>query len=160
MSISQTLPLSQKISAKLQHPTKTSHPIREYHNLSPQPTGGCHTHHTEVLHGAVLSAKVAALQHFIKLVASALEDVQHVRRRIMQLTWTVPTAAFWRQPGQVGQVVDVGISECREAEAVDVAQRDGREGELTPALLTQCGHMWVFQVGTCAPGRLVQEEHE
>lgn len=112
------------------------------------------------MHGAILSTKVAALQHFIKLVARALEDVQHVRRRVVQLTRSVPATAFWRQPGQVGQVVDVSIGERREAEAVDIAQRDGRERELTPAFLVQCSHMWMLQVGTCAPGRLVQEEYQ
>lgn len=109
---------------------------------------------------AVLSAKVAALQHLIKLVACALEDVQHVRRRVLQLPWSVPTTAFRWQPSQVGQVVDVSIGECREAEAVHVAQCDGRESELTPAFLAQRSDMWVLQVSTCAPGRLVQEEHQ
>lgn len=107
-----------------------------------------------------MSTKIAALEHVVKLVARALEDVQHVWGRVLQLAWSVSATAFRRQPCQVGEVVDVSIGECREAEAVDIAQSDGREGELTPAFLAQCGHMRMFQVGTCAPRRLVQEEYQ
>lgn len=74
-----------------------------------------------------MPAEVAALEHVGKLVASAVEDVYHVRLRVAQARGTVPVPVFGGQPRQIGQVEDVGVAECRMPEAVDVAESDGRE---------------------------------
>lgn len=105
-----------------------------------------------------MPTEVAALEHVGELVASAVEDVYHVRLRVAQASGTVPIPVFGGQPCQIGQVEDVGIAECRMPEAVDIAEGDSREA---------CHWGWGSGVhchqvrpGQVAPGqasRLVQE---
>ena len=94
----------------------------------PRPAGPPgRTHHGEVAGRAVVPTEVAALEHVGKLVAGAVEDVYHVGLRVAQASGTVPISVFGGQPGQVGQVEDVGVAEGRMPEAVDVAEGDGGE---------------------------------
>ena len=74
-----------------------------------------------------MPAEVAALEHVGELVASAVEDVYHVGLWVAQASGTVPVPVFGGQPGQIGQVEDVGVAECRMPETVDVAEGDGWE---------------------------------
>lgn len=74
-----------------------------------------------------MPTEVAALEHVGELVASAVEDVYHVRLRVAQASGSVPVPVFGGQPRQVGQVEDVSVAECRVPEAVDVAEGDSRE---------------------------------
>lgn len=74
-----------------------------------------------------MPTEVAALEHVSKLVASAVEDVYHVRLWIAKASCTVPVPVFGGQPCQIGQVEDISIAECRVPEAVDVAEGDSRK---------------------------------
>lgn len=58
-------------------------------------------------------------------MASAVEDVYHVGLRVAQAGGTRCPSGLWGQPGQVGQVEDVGVAEGADAGAVDVAEGDG-----------------------------------
>lgn len=107
-----------------------------------------------------MPAEVAALEHVLELVTCPVEDVLHVRRRVLQVAGAVPLCVFGRQACQVGQVEDVGVGEGRETEAVGVADGHGGEHQLFGGFLAQRGDMGMRQVRQGARGRLVQEQHQ